>query len=37
MGDSKDFQRGQIVGGRLAGGSVTKTVTLYPEQQFPSL
>ena len=38
MGDFSDFQRGQIVGVRLAGVSVTKPATLlYPEQQFPSL
>ena len=29
MGDFSDFQRGQIVGARLAGASVTKTVTLF--------
>jgi len=28
MGDFSDFQRGQIVGMRLAGASVTKTATL---------
>jgi hypothetical protein len=28
MGDFSDFERGQIVGERLAGGSVPKTVTL---------
>jgi len=28
MGDLSDVQRGQIVGARLVGASVTKTVTL---------
>jgi len=28
MGDFSDFQRGHIVGWRLAGASVTKTATL---------
>jgi predicted transcriptional regulator len=28
MGDLSDFQRGQIVGERLAGASVTKMATL---------
>jgi len=28
MGDPPEFQRGQIVGARLAGASVTKTATL---------
>jgi len=28
MGDFSDFQRGQIVGARLAGASVTKMATL---------
>ena len=28
MGDNSDFQRGQIVGARLAGAPVTKTATL---------
>jgi transposase len=28
MGDFSDFERGQIVGARLAASSVTKTVTL---------
>jgi transposase len=28
MGDMSDFQRGQTVGERLAGASVTKTATL---------
>jgi hypothetical protein len=28
MGDLSDFARGQIVGARLAGASVTKAVTL---------
>jgi hypothetical protein len=28
MGDFSDFERGQIVGARLAGASVIKTVTL---------
>jgi len=28
MGDSHEFQRGQIVGARLAGASVIKTATL---------
>jgi hypothetical protein len=28
MGDLSDFERGQIFGARLAGASVTKTVTL---------
>jgi len=28
MGDFTDFQRGQIVGARLAGASVTKNTTL---------
>jgi hypothetical protein len=29
MGDFSDFQRGQIVGARLAGASVTKMATLF--------
>jgi hypothetical protein len=28
MGDFSDFEKGQIVGARLAGASVTKTGTL---------
>jgi hypothetical protein len=28
MGDLSDFQRGQIIGGRLAAASVTKPATL---------
>jgi predicted transcriptional regulator len=28
MGDLSDFERGQIVGGRLAEATVTKTATL---------
>jgi hypothetical protein len=37
MGDLSDFQRGEIVGVRLAGASTTKTVTVYPKRQFPEL
>ena len=39
MGDMSDFQRGQTVGARLAGASVTKSAILlsYPEQQFALL
>jgi len=40
MGDLSDFQRGQIVGVRLAGESVTKMATLLGvsrEQQFSML
>jgi predicted transcriptional regulator len=28
MGDFSDFERGQIIGARLSGTSVTKTATL---------
>jgi hypothetical protein len=37
--EMSDFQRGQTIGARLAGTSVTKTGTLLgvPRQQFPRL
>jgi len=35
--DLSDFQRGQIFGARLDGASVTKTATVNPGQQLPTL